>query len=194
MGKYKDFFSRIREIAQHKYSIILLIIFSFTESFLSPIPPDLILASMVLLNPSKMLLYVSITTISSIMGGIIGYILGYFFFIKLFMATIIKSGHLISYQEIVIMFTNYGLWTVLIAGFISPLPYKLCTISAGLVRFNFCLFLCSSIISRGLRFLLISFILQKYNEKIKAFLSMCVNFFKYIMVFIILLIYFQYFN
>jgi len=193
MSKHKIFFLKIENIAKHKYAIITLIIISFIESFFSPIPPDIILTVMVLLNPSKTPLYVFVTTLSSVLGGIIGYIIGYFFFLKLFMINLINSGYFISYQEIVNMFTNHGLLTILLAGFISPLPYKLCTISAGLVKFNFMLFLICSIISRGSRFLLIAFILKKYNNEIKYVISICIKFIKHIIIIVLILICFKYY-
>ena len=165
---FKRFYDKSIELASNKRSNLYLGIISFIESSFFPIPPDVMVVPMVLAKKSSYLKIFLIATIFSVLGGIFGYLIGYLF---------------IDLAMYVIDFYNYGnkvlklkmdlsqgsgmvIWlgTLFLAGF-TPLPYKVFTITSGLIGFDVIAFIIISLISRGLRFFLISFLTFKFGEK-----------------------------
>ena len=165
---FKRFYDKSIELASNKRSNLYLGIISFIESSFFPIPPDVMVVPMVLAKKSSYLKIFLIATIFSVLGGIFGYFIGYLF---------------IDLAMYVIDFYNYGnkvlklkmdlsqgsgmvIWlaTLFLAGF-TPLPYKVFTITSGLIGFDIIAFIIISLISRGLRFFLISFLTLKFGEK-----------------------------
>ena len=165
---FKRFYDKSIELASNKRSNLYLGIISFIESSFFPIPPDVMVVPMVLAKKSSYLKIFLIATIFSVLGGIFGYLIGYLF---------------IDLAMYVIDFYNYGnkvlklkmdlsqgsgmvIWlgTLFLAGF-TPLPYKVFTITSGLIGFDIIAFIIISLISRGLRFFLISFLTLKFGEK-----------------------------
>lgn len=147
--------------AKHRHAEKYLASLSCAESTFFPIPPDVMLAPMVLGQPDKAWRFAWITTIASVVGGIIGYGLGYYAF-ESFISPVIQQW---GYAEKLIMaelwFADYGVWVVFIAGF-SPIPYKVFTISAGALAMAFFPFVIASAIGRGARFFLVA-TLMKYG-------------------------------
>ena len=138
------------------------------------------LIPMCLANRKKVWFYATLTTIASLLGGIFGYILGFFTF-DIIESWLISSRYWESFQLSKAWFAKWGLWAVLFAGF-SPIPYKIFTISAGMTGVNFLGFIFFSLIGRGSRFFLvssviyfsgeqISLVLEKYIERIGWFIS-----------------------
>lgn len=145
--------------AKHKFAPYILGILSFTESVIFPIPPDVLLAPMVLSKPEKAWRFASLTTIASVLGGVCGYILGYLMFEPWIQPIITELGYQHRFEQVMEWFTQYGIWVVFIAGF-SPVPYKLFTVSAGLLQMAFLPFLIASAIGRGMRFFLVAGLIQ----------------------------------
>ena len=173
---YKKVISWVNKKNAHKYLFFL----SFSESSFFPIPPDVMLIPMCLANRKKVWFYATLTTIASLLGGIFGYILGFFTF-DIIESWLISSRYWESFQLSKAWFAKWGLWAVLFAGF-SPIPYKIFTISAGMTGVNFLGFIFFSLIGRGSRFFLvssviyfsgeqISLVLEKYIERIGWFIS-----------------------
>lgn len=145
--------------AKHKFAPYILAFLSFAESVFFPIPPDVLLAPMVLSKPEKAWKLASITTIASVVGGICGYILGYLMFEPWIQPIINELGYQHRLEQVMEWFSQYGVWVVFIAGF-SPVPYKLFTVSAGLLHMAFIPFLLASAIGRGMRFFLVAGLIQ----------------------------------
>lgn len=141
--------------AEHKFAPRILALITFAESIFFPIPPDVLLAPMVLAKPNDAWRLASLTTISSIIGGSIGYILGYMMFEPWIQPLIIEFGYQQRFDTAINWFNEWGVWVVFIAGF-SPIPYKLFTVSAGFLQMAFLPFLLASAIGRGMRFFLVS--------------------------------------
>ncbi len=141
--------------AKHKFAPRYLALLSFTESVIFPIPPDVLLAPMVLAKPHKAWEFASITTIASILGGILGYVLGYMMFEPWIQPIITELGYQHRFDRVIEWFKEWGVWVVFIAGF-SPVPYKLFTVSAGMLQMAFIPFLIASAVGRGLRFFLVA--------------------------------------
>lgn len=145
--------------AKHKFAPYILAFLSFSESVIFPIPPDVLLAPMVLSKPEKAWRFASLTTVASVLGGVCGYILGYLMFEPWIQPIISELGYQHRLDQVMDWFSQYGVWVVFIAGF-SPIPYKLFTVSAGFLHMAFIPFLIASAIGRGMRFFLVAGIIQ----------------------------------
>ena len=171
---FKKFYDKSIELASNKRSNLYLGIVSFIESSFFPIPPDVMVVPMVLAKKSSYLKIFLIATIFSVFGGIFGYLIGYLF-IDLAMYVI----EFYNYENKVLklkMDLSQGsgmvIWlgTLFLAGF-TPLPYKVFTITSGLIGFDILAFIIISLISRGLRFFLVSFLTFKFGEKFVSFIE-----------------------
>ena len=171
--------------AGHPKATSFLAFISFIESSIFPIPPDIILIPMILSNKSKAWLYALICTISSVAGGILGYVIGAFFFDTI--GKIILETY--NFLDNFIYFKNYyeknGIWIVLGGGF-TPFPYKLITVASGFFSLNFYLFVIISVLSRGLRFFIIATLLWYFGDRVKFFIEK--NLGKLTVIFFILLL------
>ncbi|WP_026376396.1 YqaA family protein [Aestuariibacter salexigens] len=141
--------------ARHRHAPSYLAGLSFSESMFFPIPPDVMLAPMSLAQPNKAWRFALITTVASVLGGIAGYLLGWFAFDTLIQPWVESMGYQAKLERAVEWFDIYGVWVVFIAGF-SPIPYKIFTISAGFLHMAFLPFLIASAIGRGMRFYLVA--------------------------------------
>lgn len=141
--------------AEHKFAPVMLSLLTFAESVFFPIPPDILLAPMVLAKPQKAWHLATLTTVSSILGGMVGYLLGYLMFEPWIQPLITEFGYQQRFDIAMNWFSEWGVWVVFIAGF-SPIPYKLFTVSAGFLQMAFLPFLIASAIGRGMRFFLVS--------------------------------------
>jgi len=152
--------------AEHKFAPRILALITFAESVFFPIPPDVLLAPMVLAKPKKAWKYATLTTIASVIGGGVGYALGYYMFEPWIQPLLIEWGKKEAFDQVMLWFNEWGIWLVFIAGF-SPIPYKLFTLSAGFLQMAFIPFLIASTISRGLRFFLVAGIIYWGGEKME---------------------------
>ena len=162
-----------------------LSIISFAESSFFPIPPDIILIPMVLAKRTKAFYYALICTLSSVFGGILGYIIGLILFNSIGVL-LVNFYHLDEQlNQFKNYYNSYGAWIVIIAGF-TPFPFKVITIASGLFQLNFIVFIICSLFSRGARFYIVSSLLYFFGGKIKIFIDKYFNFLT--IVFFILLI------
>ena len=145
--------------AEHKFAPKILAVLTFAESVFFPIPPDVLLAPMVLAQPEKAWNYATLTTVASVIGGIAGYALGFYMFEPWIQPLLIEWGKQAVFDQAVHWFTEWGVWVVFIAGF-SPVPYKIFTVSAGFLHMAFIPFLLVSAVGRGLRFFLVAGLIQ----------------------------------
>ena len=165
---FKKFYNKSLELASNKRSNLYLGIVSFIESSFFSIPPDVMIVPMVLAKKDSYLKIFLIATAFSVLGGVFGYLIGHLF-IDLAMYVI----EFYNYQNKVLklkMDLSQGsgmvIWlgTLFLAGF-TPLPYKVFTITSGLIAFDILAFIIISFISRGLRFFIVSFLTVKFGEK-----------------------------
>jgi len=153
--------------AQHRHADKYLAGLSFTESVIFPIPPDVMLAPMALAQPQRAWWYAMITTVASVLGGIAGYLLGYFAFDAFIHPIIVDFGYSDKLTLAMEWFTHYGVWVVFIAGF-SPIPYKVFTITAGMMSMAFLPFVIASAIGRGARFFLVAALMYWGGAKMES--------------------------
>lgn len=153
-------------VLDSNFSLALLALISVAESIFLPLPPDLFLIPLSLLNPKLSFFYALITTLFSMMGGFIGYYIG-----KKGGKPIVKKFVSLEKLERVKTFYNkYDMWAILIAAF-SPIPYKVFAVSAGLFDLNIKRFMIASLIGRGSRFFLIAALIYIFGPPIKSILS-----------------------
>lgn len=174
--------------AKHRLAPAMLAVLTFAESVFFPIPPDVLLAPMVLAKPNKAWWYASLTTIASVFGGIAGYWLGYFLFEPLIQPVITEWDYQAKFDQVLLWFEQWGIWVVFLAGF-SPIPYKLFTVSAGLLHMAFVPFVIASTIGRGLRFFLVAGIIFWGGEKMEQKIRQWVDVLGWALVAIIVIVY-----
>ncbi|MDG2530625.1 MULTISPECIES: YqaA family protein [Caulobacter] len=134
---------------------------SFAESSFFPVPPDVMLAPMVLARPDRAWRYAAICTLASVLGGILGYAIGYFL-TPVGQWMMAATGHAGGLAEFKCWYDKYGVWVILAKG-LTPIPYKLVTIASGLAAFSFPMFIFASVVTRGARFFLVAFVVKKFG-------------------------------
>ena len=140
--------------ARHRYAVWYLSGLSFAESSFFPVPPDVMLAPMSMAQPARAWRYAAITTLASVLGGLLGYFIGFFAF-DLIQPWLQESHYWDKYLHARNWFEAWGFWAILVAGF-SPIPYKVFTIAAGTLAMTMPLFVIGSILGRGGRFFLVA--------------------------------------
>ena len=171
---FNTLYKKCLELAAHKSSKYYLAIVSFVESSFFPIPPDVIVIPMVISKKNDFIKIFSIATIFSVLGGILGYFLGAFFF-EIGMQIMSFYGYedkLNNIKNDLVNSENFYAWLgiLFLAGF-TPLPYKVFTIVSGLISFNLFIFILISLISRGLRFFIISYLSYKFGDLFTKFMD-----------------------
>jgi len=147
---FKGLYDSVVRLSRHRHAPKYLAIVSFAESSFFPVPPDVMLAPMVLANRKRAWRLAGLTTLASVAGGILGYYLGGF---GEWLVTIYGAQATLAQAQQ--WFADYGLWIILVAGF-TPVPYKIFTISAGMMGMSLVTFVVASIIGRGARFFLVA--------------------------------------
>jgi membrane protein YqaA with SNARE-associated domain len=157
-------------LAGHPRAIPAMAVVSFAESSFFPIPPDVMLVPMILANRQKAFTIALVCTVCSVLGGLLGYAIGFYFF-ETIGAWVVKTyGLQAGLEKFRDEFTRYGTWVILIKG-LTPIPYKLVTIASGAAHFDLFTFVWASIVTRGVRFFLVAALLWKYGEPIRAFIE-----------------------
>ncbi len=171
---FKNLYKKCLDLAGHKSSKYYLAIVSFVESSFFPIPPDVMVIPMVISKKTDFKKIFLITTIFSVLGGMLGYVIGAFFFEfgNYIMNFYGYEDKLYNIKESLIRNDGFYAWLgiLFLAGF-TPLPYKVFTIASGLIGFNFLIFVLISLISRGLRFFLVSYFSYKFGDLFNEFID-----------------------
>lgn len=157
-------YDRVIEWAAHRRAPAILSVLSFTESSFFPIPPDVMLMPMCLAKPKRAWFYAMVCTLASVLGGMAGYLIGKLAFgwIEPWLMT---SHYADTFTNAVEAFDTWGFWYILLAGF-TPIPYKVFTISAGVVGMPFYAFIGGSMVGRGGRFFLVAALIRLGGEKL----------------------------
>ncbi|HEY5790372.1 MAG TPA: YqaA family protein [Gammaproteobacteria bacterium] len=154
MRLFSALYARVMVWAAHRHAPWYLGSLSFAESSFFPIPPDVMLAPMSLARPERAWFYAALTTATSVLGGLFGYLIG-MLAIEAVQPLIVEAGYGARYAQAIEWFAVWGFWVVFIAGF-SPIPYKLFTIAAGASAMALLPFTLASLVGRGARFFLVS--------------------------------------
>ena len=171
---FNKLYEKSLKLAAHKRSKIFLAIISFAESSFFPIPPDVMIVPMVIAKKNDYLKVFLIATLFSALGGLLGYFIGLYFF-EIGMSVVEFYGYeekLINLKEGLSKGSGLYIWlaTLFLAGF-TPLPFKVFTITSGMIGFNLFIFFLICLISRGLRFFIVSYLSYKFGDPFNRFMK-----------------------
>jgi membrane protein YqaA with SNARE-associated domain len=156
--------------ADKPYALWIIGAVAFAESSFFPVPPDVMLIPMSLARPNKAWLYALVCTIASVAGGILGYAIGALLYDSIGQWLIHLYGYGDKVEQFRAAYAEYGAWIILLKG-LTPIPYKIVTITSGFAGYNLMLFVLLSIIARGGRFFVVAILLNRYGEWIKSALE-----------------------
>ena len=163
-------YDRVLALAANRRAPAWLAVISFAESSFFPIPPDALLVPMALTRPEQAYRFALICTLASVVGGVLGYFIGYALYEQI-AAPLIRFYHYeAAMQAFKDRFNEYGLWVILIKG-LTPIPYKIVTITSGVTQFNFGVFVAASVVTRGARFFLLAFLIRQFGPPIQGFIE-----------------------
>lgn len=162
---FKKLYDWVMQGCRHRHAQWYLGGVAFAESSFFPIPPDVMLAPMTLARPDRSWHYAGLTTISSVLGGVLGYYIGVYL-LDVALPLIERIGYMHHYDTTVRWFSEYGFWAIFVAGF-TPIPYKVFTISAGAAAMPLLPFVAGSMVGRGLRYFLIAALVRWAGPKIE---------------------------
>ena len=188
MQFFSSLFEKVMHWSKHRHAPAYLAGLSFAESSFFPIPPDVMLAPMSLAQPKRAWQYAMLTTVASVLGGIAGYLIGMFAF-ELIEPLLHSAGYWQRYEATRAWFTEWGIWVVFLAGF-SPIPYKIFTITSGVMAMAFLPFVIASMVGRGARFFMVSGLMVWGGEKMENILRQYIDRIGWILVLAVIAAYF----
>jgi membrane protein YqaA with SNARE-associated domain len=143
---------------------------AFAEASFFPIPPDALLIPMALARPDRAWRFATICMVGSVIGGALGYFIGYAVFDQLAKPLIQLYGYGDRFAAFQALYAHWGLWVILIKG-LTPIPYKIVTIASGAAHFNFWVFMMASLATRGARFFLVATLLRFFGTSVRDFIE-----------------------
>jgi membrane protein YqaA with SNARE-associated domain len=158
------------QLANNPRAIWLLGFVSFIEAIFFPIPPDVLLIPMILANIKRAWLYAFVTTITSVVGGLVGYAIGYLAYEQIAEPLLLSLGKQAAMNLFSISINENGFLIVLTAG-ISPIPFKVVSVMSGFTQMPVFVFLLSALLGRATRFFVVATLLKYYGEAIKSFIE-----------------------
>lgn len=154
-------YDAVMRLSASRHAPSALFVVSFTESSFFPIPPDVMLAPMVLARPYKAWTYATICTVASVLGGLFGYAIGYFLEpVGMWMLSLLGKAE--TFEASKALFQQHGALIILIKG-LTPIPFKLITIASGIFAFNLPLFIFLCVVTRGARFFLVAYVVKTFG-------------------------------
>ena len=165
-----NLYQRIESYSKSKYLLHVLCIISFAESSFFPIPPDVLLIPAIVINKSNAYKYALWCSVSSILGGVLGYYIGMFLFDSVGKWLIETYNYGEQFSSFSNGFNKYAFWIIALKG-LTPIPYKIVTIASGFANVDFTTFIFASIIARSSRFFLLSFLSVKFGFVISDLLK-----------------------
>jgi membrane protein YqaA with SNARE-associated domain len=173
MGLFSGLYDRVMRWSRHRHAPAYLGALSFAESSFFPIPPDVMLAPMVLASPQRAAWLAGLTTLASVAGGLAGFAIGVLA-IDAVTPLLERFDYLDEFERASEWFLQWGFWAVLAAGF-SPIPYKVFTIAAGALAMNLPAFAVASLVGRGARFYLVAMLVAWGGPRVEAQLKRYVD-------------------
>jgi len=180
------FYDKALEWSRHPHAPRYLVGLAFAESSFFPIPPDVMLAPMVLADRSRAWRLAAFATTASVLGGIFGYFIGAYLWIQIGDPVVNLYHAEDAYVELKNWFESYGVWVILFAG-VTPIPYKLFTITAGVMSMAIAPFIILSILGRGARFFLVAACIYFGGKRLEEVLRRYIDFIGWAVVFIVVL-------
>jgi membrane protein YqaA with SNARE-associated domain len=163
-------YHRVLRLAASRYAPLWLAVVAFAESSFFPVPPDALLIPMALSRPDRAVRYALICTFASVVGGMLGYWIGYALFTQVAQPLLHFYHYEDAYAAFQERFRQFGLYIILVKGLL-PIPYKIITIASGAAQFPFLTFVVASVVTRGARFLLWAVLLKYFGEQARVFID-----------------------
>jgi membrane protein YqaA with SNARE-associated domain len=163
-------YHRVLLLAASRHAALWLAAVAFAESSFFPVPPDALLIPMALARPDRAVRYALICTVASVVGGMLGYLIGYALFAQVAEPILNFYHQMPVYNAFQERFRQYGLYIILVKGLL-PIPYKIITIASGAAQFPFVTFVAASAVTRGARFLLWAVLLKYFGEQARVFID-----------------------
>ncbi len=163
-------YHRVLLLAASRHAPLWLAVIAFAESSVFPLPPDALLIPMALARPDRAIRYALICTVASVVGGMLGYLIGYALFDQVARPLLQLYHYEAAYAAFQARFREFGLYIILIKGLL-PIPYKIITIASGAAQFPFITFVAASAVTRGARFLLWAVLLKYFGERARVFID-----------------------
>jgi membrane protein YqaA with SNARE-associated domain len=160
-------YARVKALADSPYAVAALAATALAESSFFPIPPDVLLAPMALADPRRAWRFALIATIASVIGGMFGYAIGAVLYDTAGQWLINLYGYGAKMEALKQTYAQWG-WLVILVKGVTPIPYKLVTITSGLLGYNFPLFVALSALTRGARFFLVAGLLNWFGEPVRV--------------------------
>jgi len=157
-------------LASTRYAVWAMAAVSFVESSFFPIPPDVLLIPLIIARRDRAWYFATVATISSVLGGFLGYAIGYYAFDSIGQPVLQFYGVMDRYDALRHLYEEWGAWIIIIKG-ATPIPFKLVTIASGAFHFDLWTFAICALISRGIRFFVIAALLWKFGEPIRDFIE-----------------------
>jgi len=165
----RKIYDRVMALAGSRHAEPWLAVVSFVESSIFPIPPDAMLIPMVLARPQRAWVIAGICTVASVLGGLLGYAIGFFF--AGWVEMVVQSlGWAAKLEQFKGWYPQYVVWVILIKG-LTPFPYKIVTIASGLLHFSFPIFIVASVATRGFRFFVVAGLLKYFGPPVLGFVE-----------------------
>lgn len=168
MQLFSSLYKKVIAWSHHRHAPAILYSLSFAESSFFPVPPDFMLAPMALAKPEKSLTYATYTTLFSVLGALLGYLIG-FFLLQLLWPYLNQWGYAPVFHKVEHFFQVWGFWVMFVAAF-GPIPYKFFTITGGALHMAFLPFMLGSIAGRGGRFFLVAALIRYKGESMEKLL------------------------
>ena len=167
---FDSLYARVKALAQSRHAEASLAAVAFAESSFFPIPPDVMLIPMSLARPDKAYRYALLCTIASVAGGVVGYLIGALLYESVGQWIIHLYGYGDRVEQFRAAYAQWGAWIILLKG-LTPIPYKLVTITSGFAGYNFLWFVVLSVLTRGARFFVLAFLLHRYGASAREIIE-----------------------
>lgn len=174
MGKLRTLYNWVLSWGDSKYGVWALFVLAFVESSFFPIPPDVLLIALAVSQPSRAFWHALVCTAGSVLGGILGWFIGYALYESVGKLIITALGYQTAFDAVGRMFADNAFWAIFAAAF-TPIPYKVFTIGAGVWEIPLLTLILASIIGRSMRFFLVAGLLHFFGARIKIFIDKYFN-------------------
>lgn len=167
---FRRLYDGVIALAAHPRALWALAAISFIESSVFPIPPDVLMIPMIIARPRNAFLIATVATVSSVLGGLLGYGIGALAFDQVGQSILAFYGLEQGFEEFRTRYNEWGIWAVILGG-VTPFPYKVITIVSGVTQMNLVVFTLASVFARGLRFFIVAALLWKFGAPIRDFIE-----------------------
>jgi len=173
-GALRRLYEWVLSWAHKKYSSMALFFLAFTESSFFPIPPDVLQIALSVSKPKKSFFYALISSVGSVLGGILGYFIGLFLFDSIGSTIIDTLGYGAQFDKVGVLYSSFAFIAILVSAF-TPIPYKVFTIAAGFWQVGLMPLILASAIGRSARFFIVATLIYFFGPKIKDFIDKYFN-------------------